>query len=218
MKRSELRQPNNAEDRFAQLRPELAPGRTGASFRRLVAVLTLRPTMEGGPAEEGLRHRLDIQPVTALATVKPGMFDPGGLARFDAWAQGARVVATESLETAMANLTSTGIHHIKLPVSDLARSREWYERVLAYTVDRKFPDDDGIVRGVGGRLPGTDVPVALRQNAQAAAGSAGFDPVSFAIADRAAAGAWTAPLRRAQRPPFRDQACVSRLGCRRLRP
>jgi catechol 2,3-dioxygenase-like lactoylglutathione lyase family enzyme len=83
----------------------------------------------------------------------------------------------------MANLTFTGIHHIKLPVSDLARSREWYERVLAYTVDREFPDDDGIVRGIGGRLPGTDVPVALRQNAQAAAGSAGFDPVSFASAD-----------------------------------
>jgi catechol 2,3-dioxygenase-like lactoylglutathione lyase family enzyme len=50
----------------------------------------------------------------------------------------------------MANLTVTGIHHIKLPVSDLARSREWFERVLAYTVDWEFPDDDGIVRGVGG--------------------------------------------------------------------
>jgi catechol 2,3-dioxygenase-like lactoylglutathione lyase family enzyme len=63
----------------------------------------------------------------------------------------------------MANVTFTGIHHIKLPVSDLARSREWYERVLAYTVDREFPDDDGVVRGVGGRMPGTGVPVALRQ-------------------------------------------------------
>jgi catechol 2,3-dioxygenase-like lactoylglutathione lyase family enzyme len=93
---------------------------------------------------------------------------------------------------AMANVKFTGIHHVKLPVSDLARSREWYERVLAYTVEREFPDDDGVVRGVGGRLPGAGVPVALRQNAQAAAGNAGFDPVSFAIADRAAAEAWTA--------------------------
>lgn len=64
--------------------------------------------------------------------------------------------------------------------------------MLAYTVEREFPDDDGVVRGVGGRLPGAGVPVALRQNAQAAAGNAGFDPVSFAIADRAAAEAWTA--------------------------
>lgn len=94
--------------------------------------------------------------------------------------------------TAMAEVQFTGIHHVKLPVSDLARSREWYERVLAFTVERAFPDDDGVVRGVGGWLPGVGVPVALRQNAQAAAGNAGFDPVSFAIADRAAAEAWAA--------------------------
>jgi catechol 2,3-dioxygenase-like lactoylglutathione lyase family enzyme len=54
----------------------------------------------------------------------------------------------------MADVKFTGIHHVKLPVSDLARSREWYERVLAFTVEREFPDDDGVVRGVGGRLPG----------------------------------------------------------------
>ena len=99
---------------------------------------------------------------------------------------------TEYFASVMTNVEFTGIHHVKLPVSDLSRSREWYERVLGYTVDREFPDDDGVVRGVGGRLPGQGVPVALRQNAEAAAGNAGFDPVSFAIADRAAAEAWTA--------------------------
>ena len=92
----------------------------------------------------------------------------------------------------MADATFTGIHHIKLPVSDLERSRQWYQRVLAYTVDREFPDDDGVVRGVGGRLPGAGVPLALRVNAQAASGNAGFDLVSFAIADRAAADSWVA--------------------------
>ena len=92
----------------------------------------------------------------------------------------------------MTSVTFTGIHHVKLPVSDLARSREWYQRVLGYTVDRDFPDADGVVRGVGGSLPGDGVPVALRQNARAAAGNAGFDPVSFAVADRAAVEAWTA--------------------------
>ncbi len=91
-----------------------------------------------------------------------------------------------------AGVELTGIHHVKLPVSDLGRSREWYERVLGYAVEWEFPDDDGVVRGVGGRLPGAGVPVALRQNAQAAGGNAGFDPVSFAIADRAAAEAWAA--------------------------
>lgn len=92
----------------------------------------------------------------------------------------------------MTSVTFTGIHHVKLPVSDLARSREWYQRVLGYTVDRDFPDADGVVRGVGGSLPGDGVPVGLWQNARAAAGNAGFDPVSFAVADRAAVEAWTA--------------------------
>jgi len=92
----------------------------------------------------------------------------------------------------MADVSFTGIHHVKLPVSDLERSRQWYERVLGYIVDREFQDDDGVVRGVGGRLPGAGVPLALRLNALAASGNAGFDPVSFAIADRTAAEAWVA--------------------------
>jgi catechol 2,3-dioxygenase-like lactoylglutathione lyase family enzyme len=92
----------------------------------------------------------------------------------------------------MASVEFTGIRHVKLAVSDLARSREWYERVLGYTVRFEFPDDDGVVRGVGGRLPGVSAWVALRQNPQAAAGNSGFDPVGFAIADRVAAEAWVA--------------------------
>jgi len=85
-----------------------------------------------------------------------------------------------------------GIHHIKLPVSDLARSREWYERVLGLKVELEFPDHDGVVRGVGGHIG--DVPVALRAQETAAAGLAGFDPVCFAIADRQAAEEWIAHL------------------------
>jgi catechol 2,3-dioxygenase-like lactoylglutathione lyase family enzyme len=92
----------------------------------------------------------------------------------------------------MATVEFTGIRHVKLPVSDLARSREWYERVLGFTVKFEFPDDDGVVRGVGGQLPGAGVLVGLRQTGEAAAGNAGFDPVGFAIADRVAAEAWTA--------------------------
>lgn len=92
----------------------------------------------------------------------------------------------------MADVEFTGIHHIKLPVSDLARSRQWYERVLGLVVEREFPDADGVVRGVGGRLPGAQIPLALRENPEAARGNSGFDPVSFAIADRAAADEWAA--------------------------
>jgi catechol 2,3-dioxygenase-like lactoylglutathione lyase family enzyme len=85
-----------------------------------------------------------------------------------------------------------GFHHVKFPVRDLGRSRDWYERVLGLRVEREFADDDGVVRGVGGDVDG--VPVALRVHETAATGLAGFDPVCFAIADRAAAEAWIARL------------------------
>jgi catechol 2,3-dioxygenase-like lactoylglutathione lyase family enzyme len=84
----------------------------------------------------------------------------------------------------------TGIHHLKIPVGDLARSRAWYERVLDFVVEREFPDDDGVVRGVAGNIGG--VAVALRENVEVAKGIAGFDPICFAIPDKATALAWAA--------------------------
>lgn len=84
----------------------------------------------------------------------------------------------------------TGIHHLKIPVGDLARSRAWYERVLDFVVEREFPDADGVVRGVAGGIGG--VAVALRENPDVAKGVSGFDPICFAIPDKAAALAWAA--------------------------
>src|SRR3954452_14439840 len=40
-----------------------------------------------------------------------------------------------------------GFHHVKLPVSDLARTRDWYERVLGFAVDIEFVED-GVVTGL----------------------------------------------------------------------
>ena len=95
----------------------------------------------------------------------------------------------------MAEATLVGIHHVKFPVTDLARSRAWYERLFGLTPSMEFPDGDGVVRGVGYEPVGRPgVAVCLRENAAAARGIAGFDPVSFAIADRAAAEAWVARL------------------------
>lgn len=90
----------------------------------------------------------------------------------------------------------TGIHHVNFPVNDLERSRQWYQEVLGLQVLVDFPDEDGTVRGLAGLLAGTDPPVAvaLREHPQAASGVRGFDPVSFAIADRAAADAWAEHL------------------------
>jgi catechol 2,3-dioxygenase-like lactoylglutathione lyase family enzyme len=95
----------------------------------------------------------------------------------------------------MAAPPITGVHHVKFPVSNLQQSRDWYVRVLGLQVLVDFPDEDGVVRGLAGLLPGPPpVAVALREHPTAAAGAAGFDPVSFAIADRDAALAWAAHL------------------------
>ncbi|MGQ0573734.1 MAG: VOC family protein [Pseudonocardia sp.] len=91
-----------------------------------------------------------------------------------------------------------GIHHVKIPVTDLARSREWYEQVFGFTVEIEFPDaEDGVVRGVAGTVPGLGrTTLALRENPAVARGITGYDPVGFGIEDRAAADAWAVRLDR----------------------
>jgi len=88
-----------------------------------------------------------------------------------------------------------GIHHVKMPVTDLDRSRAWYGRVLGFKVTHEFPDADGVVRGVAGEVPGLgDSMLCLRVNSEAAQGCQGFDPVSFAVPDRVDIEAWAAHL------------------------
>ena len=87
-----------------------------------------------------------------------------------------------------------GIHHVKIPVSDLQRSRAWYERVFGFKVTMEFPED-GVVRGLVGEVPGMgDTVMGLRENPSAAAGIAGFDPISFGVRDRAHVEEWVSHL------------------------
>lgn len=89
-----------------------------------------------------------------------------------------------------------GVHHVKIPVSDLARSRAWYEQLLELTVELEFRDDDGAVRGVVYQdLHGFTL--ALREDPARAAALAGFNPVAalvegphdlYAAADRLSSG------------------------------
>lgn len=89
----------------------------------------------------------------------------------------------------------SGIHHVKIPVTDLARSRAWYERVFGLRVTMEFPEKDGEVRGLGGFIPGLgDTGLALRLNPKAAEGCQGFDPISFGVDDRADIEAWASHL------------------------
>lgn len=88
-----------------------------------------------------------------------------------------------------------GLHHIKIPVSNLATSREWYERVFAVEPLREFRDDeDGVVRGVSYRAKGGDFALALREHPDAARGMAGFDPFAIMLRGRADVDYWVKRL------------------------
>ncbi|APB00227.1 VOC family protein [Nocardia seriolae] len=78
-----------------------------------------------------------------------------------------------------------GVHHLKLPVSDLPRSIDWYRTRLGYTVGVEFTEQ-GVLRGgvlhhpVGGPMLG------LRLSPERAAAAAGFDYFSIGVPDRPA--------------------------------
>ena len=92
------------------------------------------------------------------------------------------------------NATVTGFHHVKLPVSDVARSRAWYERVLGLETLIEF-EEEGVVRGVALRLPDGGVAgIALREDPTRAAGLAGFDPVALLVPEREQVEHWRARL------------------------
>jgi len=88
-----------------------------------------------------------------------------------------------------------GIHHVKFAVSDIERSVAWYERVFGFKVTMEFKDEQGIVRGSVGQLAGLDrTLLAFRENKELSEAVTGFDPVSFAVEDRADVEAWVAHL------------------------
>jgi catechol 2,3-dioxygenase-like lactoylglutathione lyase family enzyme len=87
-----------------------------------------------------------------------------------------------------------GMHHIKIPVTDIVRSRAWYERLFELETLREFRDDhDGVVRGVSYRSKG-DFSLALRENPEAARGMAGFDPFAIMLRGRADVDHWVQRL------------------------
>ena len=77
-----------------------------------------------------------------------------------------------------------GVHHVKAPVSDLIRSRGWYESVLGVTPWLEFPDGNGVIRGVAYHPLGT-LTLCLREDPARAVALAGFDPLAVLVATRA---------------------------------
>jgi catechol 2,3-dioxygenase-like lactoylglutathione lyase family enzyme len=82
-----------------------------------------------------------------------------------------------------------GLHHVKLAVSDLARSRTWYERVFELQPKVEFADDDGAVRGVSYQPKG-GFALALREIPALALAMTGFDPLAILVESRDGLEAW----------------------------
>ena len=76
-----------------------------------------------------------------------------------------------------------GIHHLKLPVTDLARSREWYRSRLGYQVQMEFVEQ-GQLMGYALAHPNGGPPLALRLDPERARAAAGFDYFSIGVPDK----------------------------------
>jgi catechol 2,3-dioxygenase-like lactoylglutathione lyase family enzyme len=91
----------------------------------------------------------------------------------------------------------TGFHHAKLPVSDVARSRAWYERVLGFALEIEFVEE-GVLRGVGLARGGAGV--ALRHDPDRAKALSGFDAMALLVPTREDVRAWEERLDAAGEP------------------
>lgn len=74
----------------------------------------------------------------------------------------------------------SGLHHVKLPVTDVARSRDWYTTVFGFTLRTEFREDDGRLAGVA-LEHSTGLVLALRADPERAAALAGFDAMCLAV-------------------------------------
>lgn len=89
--------------------------------------------------------------------------------------------------------TLNGFHHFKLPVSDVARSRDWYCRVLGFEVDIEFVEDD-VLAGVALTDPGRTIDLALRGDPDRAAALKGFDAMALGVPSVEEVERWRARL------------------------
>lgn len=79
----------------------------------------------------------------------------------------------------------SGVHHLKLPVTDLARSRSWYESRLGYQLVAEFVEE-GTLMGIAMDHPNGGPQLALRLDPGRARAAAGFDYFSIGVPDQAA--------------------------------
>lgn len=86
-----------------------------------------------------------------------------------------------------------GVHHVKLPVTDLKRSAEWYSSRLGYRVDVEYVEKGELI-GLAMRHPNGGPTFALQLDPDRARGAAGFDYFAIGVPDNAAIDAVAAHL------------------------
>jgi catechol 2,3-dioxygenase-like lactoylglutathione lyase family enzyme len=86
-----------------------------------------------------------------------------------------------------------GFHHVKLPVADVVRSRDWYCRVLGFEPEIDFIED-GVLMGVALRDQANSAHLAFRLAPERSTALAGFDPIALAVASRAELDTWARHL------------------------
>jgi catechol 2,3-dioxygenase-like lactoylglutathione lyase family enzyme len=78
-----------------------------------------------------------------------------------------------------------GVHHLKLPVTDLARSLDWYRSRLGYELAVEFVEQ-GELMGYSMSHPNGGPTLALRLDPERAVAAAGFDYFAIGVPDKAA--------------------------------
>src|SRR3954454_12015686 len=84
-------------------------------------------------------------------------------------------------------------HHVKLPVSNLQASREWFEQVLGLKVSIEFVEG-GELRGIALADEAGTVLLALRLEPERAQALAGFDILALRVPTRDGVQAWVRHL------------------------
>lgn len=90
-----------------------------------------------------------------------------------------------------------GIHHVKLAVSDLGVSLDFYGRTLGAVripAGDHLRESDGSLYAYLCQVPGLGPLLELRLDHERARASRGFDPMTIGVPDRASLDAWTAYL------------------------
>jgi catechol 2,3-dioxygenase-like lactoylglutathione lyase family enzyme len=89
-----------------------------------------------------------------------------------------------------------GLHHLKLPVSDLDTSIDWYRRVFDAEYQSQFDHigSAGVRYAVILSVPGLPVPLELRWAPTAAHAMRGYDPIMLAAESADALTAWARHL------------------------